>query len=67
MLLKIQLTDMIGITIHHTISVPHVANNSMKSTIWRPISIPMIQKNSSVVCTQIAQGDTNPKQSIMDT
>ena len=36
-------------------------------TIWRPISTSMIQKNSSVVCIQIAQGDTSPKQSIIDT
>ena len=67
MLLKIQLTDMISITIHYAISVPHVANNSTKSTIWRLISTPMIQKNSSVVYTQIAQGDTRPKQSIINT
>ena len=28
MLLKFQLTDILGITHHHAISVPHVANNS---------------------------------------
>ena len=65
MLLKIQLTDILGITHHHAISVPHVANNFMKSTIQRLISTPMIKKNSLIVFTQSAPGGISPKQNII--
>ena len=54
-LLKIQLTDILSITHHHAISVPHVANIFMKSTIWRLISTPMIWKNSLIVLTKVHQ------------
>ena len=36
-----------------------------KSTIWRLISTPMIQKNSSIVFTQSAPGGTSPKWNII--
>ena len=65
MIRKIQWTDILGIAHYHAISVPHVANNFTKSTIWRPISKPMIQKNSSIVLTQSAPGGISPKWNII--